>query len=98
MVDLIQEELIRVREELKQFPEAELEKYGSNMLERSYKIFDAVHPMLAWSVRDDDGSLVFVIELRKKTWFGSVKCQQSGFRVSQAGIQDLTEAQLWEYD
>ncbi|WP_444924733.1 hypothetical protein ACJJH9_06895 [Microbulbifer sp. DLAB2-AF] len=97
-IDLIKEELMRVREELKLKAESELDTLGKNMLERTYDIFGKEYPLLAWSERDPDGALAVIIELRKKSWFGSISCFQSGFRLKDGASINLSEAELWEYD
>ncbi len=97
-IDLINEELIRVREDFKEKTEAELECLGTDMFERTYDIFGMECPLIAWSERDPDGALAVIIELRKKAMLGSTTCFQSGFRLKDGNLVDLTESELWEYD
>lgn len=68
MIDLIKEELIRVREELKTKIELELKSLSTNMLTKEYTVFGKSYPLIAWSEEDPDSFIVVIIEMRKNTF------------------------------
>jgi len=98
VIDLIKEELIRVREELKAKTEFELKSLSTNMLTKEYTVFGKKYPLIAWSEEDPDNSTVVIIEMRKKHFLGSFTCYQQGFRYKQGECINLSEEQIWEYD
>ena len=98
IIDLVKQELVRVREELKLRSEQELKALDGNMLERTYSIFGKEYPLLAWSESEPNGSLAVIVELRRKGLFWSVTCYREGFTLSEGLSTDLTERELWEYD
>ena len=97
MIDLIMEELIKVRDELKSKTESELKLLSSNALTKEYVVFGQEIPLTAWSEEEKDNSIVVVIQMRKKRFLNEL-CYQQGFRYKNGVCVDLTEEQLWDYD
>ena len=98
VIDLIKEELVRVREELKTKTETELEALKTDMLSEEYVVFGKKFPLIAWCEEDPDSSLVVIIEIRKKHFLGGFTSFQQGFRYKNGECVNLSEEQLWEYD
>ncbi len=97
-IDLIDSELIRVRESLKLKSESELKELSKNALKREYDIFGKKYPLVAWSEEDPDGSINVVVEITKKMLFGSYKCFSHGFKHKDGKFTNLTVQELWEFD
>ena len=97
VIDLIMEELIKVRDELKSKAESELKLLCSNALTKDYVVFGQKIPLIAWSEEEKDNSIVVVIQMRKKRFLSEL-CYQQGFSYNNGVCVNLTEEQLWDYD
>lgn len=97
VIDLIMEELINVRDELKSKTKSELKLLCSNALTKDYVVFGQKIPLTAWSEEEKDNSIVVVIQMRKKCFLSEL-CYQQGFRYHNGVCVNLTEEQLWAYD
>jgi hypothetical protein len=98
VVDLIREELLRVREQLKFKTESELRELNLHQIRIEYDVFGKKYPLSVYSEEDPDGSIVTIIEISKKQFLGSYICYQEGFRYKNGEFINMTEDQLWEYD
>ncbi len=76
VIDLIKEELVRVRDKLKTSSESELKSLSNNMLTKEYIVFGKKFPLIAWSEQDADNSIVVIVEMRNKHFLGTFTCYQ----------------------
>ena len=96
-VDLIKNELIRLRNEFISKDENTLKKLDGQPLTLMCKAFNKEYPIMIWSESEPDDSTVLIIEATQKKFFYIV-CHREGFRITNNKTTILTEEELWEYD
>ena len=97
-IDLIESELVRVRDSLKLKSLTELQSLGKNSLKQEYDVFGRKYPLTAWSEEDPDGTINVIVKLTKKQLFGSYRSFSQGFKLKEGQFTNLTEQELWEFD
>ena len=97
-INLIESELIRIRDSLKIKSELELLALSKNPIKLEYDIFGKKYPLSAWSEEAPDGTINVIVEVTKKLFLGSFRSFSQGFKYKNGKITNLTEQELWEFD
>lgn len=97
-INLINSELVRLRESLKSKSESELRSYERTPIKKEYDVFGKKYPLVIFSEADPDGTLKVIAEITKYQLFGTSTSYSQGFKLKNGSITHFTEQELLELD